>query len=264
MVTVASLYAELSNLAAQRGVDLRDYALVSFGGAGSLVACRLASELGVDRVIVPVEPGTLCAMGALSADVASNFVRSLVMPLDAAADALVEALVSLEREARNWLKAEAPSLDRYETLLSADMRYVGQSFEVDVPLDPAWVRRKDLAAIAAAFHDVHQRVYAHADPSLPAELVDLRVLVAGAMPKPKLPALPQAERPGRTRPESERRVFIDREARQVPVWRRRSLRAGHRIDGPGLVDQDDTTILLPADWTGTVHESGNLLLRRAS
>src|SRR5262249_48913055 len=69
---VASLYAELPNLAAQRGVDPRDYTLVSFGGAGSLVACRLAEELMIPRVLVPLQPGTLCAMGALSADVASH------------------------------------------------------------------------------------------------------------------------------------------------------------------------------------------------
>lgn len=264
MVAVASLYAELSNLAARRGVDLRDYALVAFGGAGALIACRLAAELGIERVVVPFEPGTLCAMGALSADVASNFVRSLVLPLDGSAQALAEALESLEREARGWLEAEAPSLGGYRTLLSADMRYVGQSFEVDVPLDPEWVRRKDLAAVADAFHDMHRQVYAHADQTLPPEVVDLRVLVMGAMPKPALPAL--AEAPGQEAPRlaGERQVFIDRASRRVPVWRRRDLLAGHCLTGPGLVDQDDTTVFLPPGWSGRVHESGNLLLRRAS
>jgi N-methylhydantoinase A len=150
-VTVASLYAELSNLAAQRGVDPRDYTLVSFGGAGSLLACRLAEEMGVARVLVPLSPGTLCALGALSADVASHFVRSIVSPLDDAADLLADAFRSLEREARSWLAAEAPALQTFQLLASADMRYVGQSFEVDVPLEPKWLVGGELAAIAAAF-----------------------------------------------------------------------------------------------------------------
>ncbi len=264
MVTVASLYAELSNLAARQGVDLRDYALVSFGGAGSLLACRLAAELGIERVVVPLAPGTLCAMGALSADVAGNFVRSLVLPLADAGDALARALESLEREACDWLAAEAPSLGSYRMLLSADMRYLGQSFEVDVPLEPAWVLGRDLSAIGEAFHETHRRVYMHADPTLPAEVVDLRVLVAGAMPKPSVPVLRKA--PGReeAKPSGERRVFVDREARRVPVWRREDLLADHVIGGPGLVDQDDTTVFLPPGWSGVVHGSGNLLLRRAS
>lgn len=263
-VTVASLYAELSNLAAQRGVDPRDYTLVSFGGAGSLLACRLAEELGVARVLVPLAPGTLCAMGALSADVASHFVRSIVSPLEDAAGLLAEAFRSLEREARAWLAVEAPALQTFQVLASADMRYVGQSFEVDVPLEPMWLAGGDLVAIAGAFHEMHRRVYAHADPSVAVEVVDLRLMIAGTMPKPAFPKLEAAARPGPAAPYGQRAVSANGGARDVPVWRRGDLRAGHTLAGPGLVDQDDTTVFVAAGWVGTVRESGNLLLQRTA
>ncbi len=262
-VTVASLYAELSNLAAQRGVDVRDYTLVSFGGAGSLVACRLADELGIRNVLVPLEPGTLCAMGALSADVASHFVRSTLCALEGAQNVLAEAYHSLEREARDWLKAEAPSLPSVQLLVSADMRYLGQSFEVDVPLEPDWVLAGDLSAIAATFHDVHRRVYAHADPTVAVEVVDLRLMIAGVMPKPSFPRLPPAAAPGPALPAGRRRLLTGDGGDEVPAWRRQDLRARQTIAGPGVVDQDDTTVFLPAGWGGTVSETGNLILRRA-
>ena len=147
-VAGASLYAEFSNLAAQRGVDLRDYTLVAFGGAGPLLACVVAGELGIGRVLIPLRPGTLCAMGALSADVAANFVRSLTCPLDGSAAALAAAYASLQAEAAEWLEAEAPALGAFSTEAYADMRYVGQSFEIEVALKPAWIEAGDLAAIA--------------------------------------------------------------------------------------------------------------------
>lgn len=261
-ITVASLYAELSNLAAQRGVDPRDYTLVSFGGAGSLVACRLAEELMISRVLVPLQPGTLCAMGALSADVASHFVRSIISPLEEAAGLLADAYRDLEREARAWLKAEAPTLRSFQVLAAADMRYVGQSFEVDVPLDPADLQAGNLPAIAAAFHDMHRRVYAHADPSVAVEVVDIRVMIAGSMPKPAFPKLEAAPKPGPAAPSGQRAILTAARSAKVAVWRRGDLRAGHTIAGPGLVDQDDTTTFLPDGWSGDVCASGNILLQK--
>lgn len=261
-VAVATLHAELSNLSAQRGVDPRDYTLVSFGGAGSLVACRVADEFGIARVVVPLEPGTLCAMGAMSADVASHFVRSIVLPLDDARDAIRDAYLKLEADARRWLEAEAPTLQAFELLAHADMRYVGQSFELDVPLQTGWLENGDLGSIAGAFHDVHRRVYAHADSSVKVEIVDLRLMIAGTMPKPVFPELAVADAPGPA-PARGSRVLLGRlGAEAVAVWRRSGLRAGHTISGPGLVDQDDTTVHLPAGWTGRVSRSGNLLLER--
>jgi N-methylhydantoinase A len=183
---VASLFAELSNLAAQRGVDMRDYTMLPFGGAGALLACLVADELGIARVAVPQSPRTLCALGALLADVAGGFVRSLLVPLAGSGKALRDVYGALEAQARGWLTAEHTATADYSIALSADMRYVGQSLEIDVPLLPAWIVAGDEVRVEAAFHDAHSRVYGHADPTMPAEIVDLRLTVIGTRPKPPL------------------------------------------------------------------------------
>jgi len=200
----------------------------------------------------------------LSADVASHFVRSIVSPLDDAASLLADAFRLLEREARAWLAVEAPALQTFQLLASADMRYVGQSFEVDVPLEPRWLVGGELEAIAEAFHEMHRRVYAHADPSVAVEVNDLRLMIAGTMPKPVFPKLEAAAQPGSAAPYGRRPVLVNGSARDVPVWRRGDLRAGHTLAGPGLVDQDDTTVFVAAGWVGTVRASGNLLLQRSA
>jgi N-methylhydantoinase A len=260
-VATASLYAELSNLAAQRGVALREYGLVAFGGAGPLLACRVADEVGITRVLVPPAPGTLCALGALSADVAGNFVESIVLPLTEAMPKLGGIYQRLESDARRWLEKEAPDLQAHRLVLTADMRYVGQSFEIDVSLDPAWVKNGISVAIEKAFHETHQRVFAHADPSVPVEIIDLRLMIAGTMPKPPAVPLRQVDEAG-AEAVGHRQVISAGETRTAMVYRRKDLAAGHTIGGPALVDQSDTTIFIPLEWSSMVHESGSLLLER--
>ena len=261
-VASATLHAELSNLAAQRGVDVRDYTLVGFGGAGPLLACRLAGELGMTRVLVPLAPGTLCALGALSADVASGFVQSLLRPLAGAAEALAGAYDDLLSRARAWLAAEAPpDSTAHRITLSADMRYAGQSYEIDVALEPDWVLAGAIDQVTAAFHAMHRRVYSHADPTMAVEIVDLRLGIHGTMPKPAPPELARGSGPAPAG--SHRSVLVGHALVPVPVWARATLKAGQTITGPGLVDQDDTTCFVPPGWTGLVHANGNLLLERA-
>ncbi len=266
-MTVAGMHAELSNLAARRGIDPREFALVSFGGAGGLLACRLAEESGIDTVLVPQSPGTLCALGSLSADVAADFVRSVVLHLSDRLEPLAEALQRLLEQARGWLAAEVPGAaaergpDRLS--ISADMRYVGQSFEIEVPLEADWIRRLDRAAIEEAFHQTHERIYAHAQPGAPVEVVDLRLRVSGDAPQPPLPApaaAPQGEQPAIARYRAV--VGAGGTSQPVPVYQRQNLLGGHRFDGPAIVDQPDTTVHVPEGWTARVDPSGSLLLNR--
>jgi N-methylhydantoinase A len=263
-VAIAGMHAELSNLAAKRGVDPREYTLVGFGGAGALLACRLADECGITRVLVPQSPGTLCALGALSADVAADFVRSVFVHAGTPFGAVRTAYDALETEALGWLRTEAPEVGDHRLELSADMRYLGQSFEVDVPLRREWIEAADWEAVTEAFHAAHERVYAHAQRGAPVELIDLRLRVTGATPQPPLP-VPERVAPGTPAPLSgRRRVLLEHGAAEVPVHHRTALLAGHTLAGPALVDQDDTTTFLPPGWTGVVHESGSLILARSA
>jgi N-methylhydantoinase A len=262
-VAVAASYAELSNLAAKRGVGLRDYSLVPFGGAGPLLATRVADEAGIRRILIPPAPGTLCALGALAADVAGDFVRSVLAPLDECMETLPRIYAELEADARAWLEREAPALERFDLRLASDMRYVGQSFEIDVDLDPAWLTAGDRSAVEAAFHAAHHRVFAHADSAAAVEMIDLRVLIAGTTPKPVLPAPGTGASGAPPRSTGSRPVMADDGPQQVPVHRREGLRAGQRIRGPALVDQADTTVWIGRGWTAEVHPSGGLLLERS-
>jgi N-methylhydantoinase A len=274
-MTVAGMHAELSNLAARRGIDPREFALVSFGGAGGLLACRLAEESGIDTVLVPQSPGTLCALGSLSADLAADFVRSVVLHLSDRLEPLAQALEALLAQARDWIAAEVPAgtaaasegresgRSAERLAISADMRYVGQSFEIEVPLELAWIRSLDRAAIEQAFHDTHARIYAHAQPGAPVEVVDLRLRVSGDAPQAPLPA-PAAAPAGERPPVARHRSVVGAGGvpHAVPVYQRAELLGGHRFDGPAIVDQPDTTVHVPEGWTARVDASGSLLLTR--
>ena len=266
-MTIAGMYAELSNLAAKRGIDPRGFTLVGFGGAGALLACRLAEESGIDRVLIPQAPGTLCALGALSADVAADFVRSVFLHMEADPTPMAAACRALQDEARAWVRDEAPAMAAQSEQvfkLSADMRYVGQSFEVDVPLELEWIEAHDWERVTEAFHQAHERVYSHAQRGAPVELIDLRLRITGSTTKPPLPAPPSVPAGTAAPVAGQRDVLFDAGPRRaVPVHRRDQLAGGHVLQGPALVDQNDTTTWLPPGWRGTVHASGSLLLTHA-
>jgi N-methylhydantoinase A len=140
------------------------------------------------------------------------------------------------------------------------MRYVGQAFQIEVPLDPAWLGDGVLDRLRAAFHDQHERLYAHADRAADVELIDLRATVTGLTPKPELRPLPPA---GAAAPPAARRsIHYRRQRHEAAVYQRRDLRAGHQIAGPAIVEQDDTTTLVPADWRGEVDALGHIVLVR--
>lgn len=263
-VAVAALYAELSNVVARRGIDPREYTLVAFGGAGPLLACRVADELGMAQVLVPPSPGTLCALGALVADISKDFVRSIGLPLDAALDVLADAYRELEANAKDWLSSEGRGLDDQRIFLSADMRYRGQSYEVEVMVEPEWLVSGDGQALGSAFHAAHERIFTHADPAAPVEIIDLRLRISGSMasaPKTSFPTGTLGKTEGLPAV-SERRVTFGGAEMTIPSYRRESLVTGYTIVGPALVDQDDTTVFIPSQWTATNHESGNLTIGR--
>jgi N-methylhydantoinase A len=252
-VAVSAMYLEFSKLFARNAVDLTDMVLIAFGGAGPMVGCALARELGLTRILIPAAPGTVCALGGLVAEIRNDFLRTVMRPLEAEAlPAFAEAFAALERDARAWL-AEVGEPGAVGTIhLSADMRYRGQSYEIEVPLAGL-----DLAAVAEAFHTRHHAVFDHADPSAPVEVVNLRLAIrAGAAPL-ATPRLPPAEAPP---PAAPIRIFLDGAWQEVALFRRADLRAGHRLAGPAVVAQDDTTLLLPAGAAAEVQPHGHLMV----
>jgi N-methylhydantoinase A len=258
-VAVSGMYKEVSKLAARQGVDARDFCLMPFGGAGPMLGGLLARELGMREVLVPATPGVLSALGGLIADIRNDLLETVYADLDAVAlPGLLAGFARLEAEARRWLREEQGFAGAPRLQPAAEMRYRGQSFEIEVPLDPAWIEDGDLAAMAEAFHAAHDRLYGHADRAAPIQVVTLRQVVAGAVPLPHFPEQPRvAGSPERL---GEAEVFLDGAPRRAALFRREALRHGHRLAGPCIVLQEDCTTCIPPGFAGEVDRFGNLRL----
>jgi N-methylhydantoinase A len=260
-VATSNMYVAFSNVLARHGLDPRDFALVAFGGAGPVEACFLAEEFHIPRVIVPPSPGTLCAQGAMTADLKSDYVKTIHRKLSTVPGKLLAAeCADLSTRARRWLAEEAPAASASVMVHSADLRYVGQAFQIEVPIDPAWLEDGGTERLRAAFHDHHDRLYAHADRSADVELIDLRATITADTPKPELKAVASGQGPAKAA--GRRPIHYRKQRYDAAVYLRRDLLAGQHLDGPAVVEQDDTTTLVPAGFRASVDAFGNLLIER--
>ncbi|MEV1177426.1 hydantoinase/oxoprolinase family protein, partial [Nonomuraea sp. NPDC049784] len=237
------------------------FTLVPFGGAGPTHAAMLAEEVGIAHIVVPPTAATFCALGAAGADLRRDLARSLRRPLDTASAArLTEVLAELSAQAHEWLAEQ--NGDHYpgrggRLSYSADMRYSGQAYELRVGLDPD---RLDVEAISETFHAEHERLYGFRDQSAPIELGTARLGVVG--PVAELPPAAVARGTGAPRPAVRRRVLLAGAWHDAHVHLRSSLGVGDAFRGPAIVEQDDTTVVVPPGWSADVDETGNLHLRR--
>jgi len=238
----------------ERGYDPRDFTLVAFGGAGPLHGCELAALLRIPRVLVPPYPGVLSALGMVAAPVTRDFFRSWLRILaagDEANRALPEAVDQIKTQARAEFVAEGVAVGRLRFETSLALRYLGQSYELLIPVPS--LRH---ARILAQFHDAHERRFGHADRSRPVEAVTLRLraLLPGA--KVALDA-PEAE-PGAARLGTVEAIFD--KPRRTALYQRARLRPDDTLRGPAIVVQMDTTTVVPPGWQGRVDGRGNLVL----
>ena len=262
-VAVSNMYAEFTKILSRAAVDPRDFALVAFGGAGPVVGALVAREVGMSAVFVPRSPGTLCALGALSADIVNDAVRTVHTRVESAlleAAALRRQYDALRAELGEWLERFGDGAGAAAFRHAADMRYVGQSYEIDVPVELDWLAPGGGAVLLAAFHRAHERAFGHADREAPAEVVNLRVQLRAERPRVPLVELPAgATTPA---PRARRRIWLDGRPTEARVFDRTALSRGARLEGPAIVEQSDTTVLVPSGHLGEVDRFGNLLLRR--
>ena len=248
----------IKEISVMRGHDPRGYALFAFGGAGPLHAALVADELGMRRVLVPPMPGNFSAFGLLAADVRHNIVQTRLLRLDGLAfETIADALASLRVRARKLLGEEgfADMEMRFEA--SLDMRYIGQAFELSVPL-PDDVRSVD--EIERAFRQVYEKRYAYA-ASAPAEIVNFRLAAYGLTRKPNLPRAAgggtvNAALVGR------RPVAFGGAFAETPIYDRDKLPVGDKINGPAIVEEANSTTVVPPAFRAEVDPHGNLILTR--
>jgi N-methylhydantoinase A len=249
----------------QRGHDPREFALVAYGGAGPLHANAVAEIMGSFPVLVPPAPGLLCAIGDLVADFRDEFAQTYIRVLpEADAGEVAAILEELGARANAFLEGEGIEPERRNLAYSADMRYHRQGYEIPVPLDPAQVRADGLADLEERFNALHEQLYGFRMHGTEAEIVNLRAVGSGAVPKPELPSgtLGSADASGAV--SEEHAITFRGETVPTKIYDRALLQPGMRFDGPAIVTEfDSTTVVLPG-YTAEIDVHFNILINPGS
>ncbi|MGI9477275.1 MAG: hydantoinase/oxoprolinase family protein [Hyphomicrobiaceae bacterium] len=257
-IAVARMVSAIKQISIANGHDPRDFVLLPFGGAGPMHAAAIAEELEIDRVLVPVGPGNFAAFGSLISDLRRDFAQTSTQLLDNTSwSAIDDRFRDIEADARAGLIAEGVSEQDIEMRRSAGMRFLGQSWELNVELSPDITT---IDALIAAFIDVHDRRFGHRSGGA-VEIVNFHLAAIGKVDKPKLPDLePNAPLAGaRT---GDRDVYFDGAFHSTPIYLRERLVRDESITGPAVIEESSSVIVIPPGWTASVLRRGELMLAK--
>lgn len=261
----------LRQISVQRGLDVRDFMLATFGGSGSLLACRLVDILGLAGVLVPLNPGNVSAFGLLTVDVKNDYVQTAVSKDTALdLDQVDRIFTDLRASATRALDSEGFDAADHRFERSADLRYFGQAFEVRVPAPEGEITREWADRVTDAFHAEHKALYGYDfrdNPTQQVEWVNLRVSGIGPIKRPELApiesaegAAPLAERAQR----STREVVFDADHGPIetPVLWREDLRSGDELQGPAIIEEFGSTVPVHPGFHVRVDQHGNLIITK--
>lgn len=261
-IATANMSRAIRAVSTQHGHDPADFVLFAYGGAGPLHCADVADECGIRRILIPREPGTLCARGILLSDISRDFVHTQLAPVSEDGwTAIARAMSAMVAQADEWLAEESVPVERRRFRLAIDARYQGQSHDIRVFMDHA--TESDRAAFVEEFHRTHRVEYGHDIRELSIEVVNCRVQAVGLVPKGSSQVREvggdlAAARAGMRRVHyGERHEWIE-----TAVYRRESLPVGATVDGPAIIDEmSATTVVMP--WQRLqVDGAGNLLIER--
>jgi N-methylhydantoinase A len=248
-------------VAARKGLSLAECTLVACGGAGPVHAGFIADELGVARILVPFAPGVFSALGLLCSDVSHDYVQSVLEGADTLDPArLLSSFAELDEKARADLREDGFDTREIRYQREVDARYGGQGYEIRVPVDLAG-SDDVLTRITEAFHAMHERLYGHAAPGERVEIVSCRLRAFVELQKYTPASAPAGcQLPGGLT--GTREIRLGDQVVTAGIWLRTSLIPRQRLDGPAIVEQTDTTVVIPLGWTAEVDEFRNLILTR--
>ncbi|SDR39818.1 N-methylhydantoinase A [Natronobacterium texcoconense] len=249
-VANATMTRTIRSVTVERGHDPREFALVAFGGAGPMHAAALADALEVDRVVVPRPGGVLSAFGLLAADESYDAVRTVGVGLEEATPAALEDVYD---DLVADVLADASDPDAAQVERAADCRYAGQSFELTVPVDEEF----DAAAVAERFHNAHERAYGYAmDEAI--EVVNLRATATISGTEPTV----RHDGEGDALVGTREAYFPGTGPRETTVYDRDRLSPGVAISGPAILEQAESTTVVPPTWAGEIEHDGTLVMTR--
>ncbi len=265
---IAILNANMANAirvrTVQKGIDPREYALVAAGGAGPLHGVEVAKILGIPEVIIPPHPGINSAKGLLTTDLKYDIVRtSLLTSTGIDIAAMNQTLDDMEQALREQLRTDDIDLDKATFERSSDARYVGQGYELRLPLPASAIDAQEFDLALGNFHELHQQEYGHHFPNSPIELVNIRVSAIAEVPKIGEPERPAGTSLDKALLRTDEATFRDgSELREFETkfYDRARLPSNQQIDGAAVILQTDSTTLVPPGHTAVLRENGCIII----
>ena len=266
-IVVANMVRAIRAVSVERGHDPRSFTLMPFGGGGPLHAEDVARSLQMAGIVVPPNPGILCAQGIVVSDLKENLVRTNRVPLvPASVSRMREVARGLMEQAHRWFAIEDVERRDRAVKLSLDLRYVGQNYELSVPIAAGLFGDGDaheiVRWIAGQFHALHETNYGHSDPSAEIEVINYRCVARGRLYRGATPTARSMRQPTPS-PRSVRDVWFNAAGpMRTPIYDRNDLDPGHRVEGPAVIEQMDTTTLVMPGTTATIDAALNLTLEK--
>ena len=269
-VANAAMERAIKVISVERGFDTRDFTLVSFGGAGGLHAAFMAENLGIETILIPPNGGLLSAYGMLFADVVKDYSQTVLWRFEENSEdgsSLVEALNAgfnaLLARAEGEMKMEGFAPHQLKVNRSFDMRYEGQSYELNIPcFTEKHARPNEIEALVEEFHAAHVQRFGYARTGAPVEVVNLRLTAIGETDKPPIQSLPLADVDASEAFTVQNPVIFEGEVLPTNFYRREALRPGNQIVGPAIVTEFSATTVVPPDFSAVVDAYQNLILTK--
>jgi N-methylhydantoinase A len=244
-----------------RGYDPRDFTLIAYGGAGPLHAVDLAEAMSIRRVVIPRWPGLFSALGLLYADTTTDFVQTVMVPLAEEHRELLNATLNrLCAKAEEWFNRSDVPPESRRISVSADLRYLRQNYELTVALPTSSLSRDDMLLVQSEFHQVHDTTYGHSAPEEIIQVVNLRLRAVGVLAKPQMQPIEWSSGLVSVALRGSRSVQFQGGLLHSNVYERSALRSGHRLEGPAIIQEKESTTLVGPGWHLEVDRFGNLII----
>ncbi len=252
----AKMADAIRTITVKEGIDPREFSLVAFGGAGSMHAVWLAQELEINEIIVPNDPGTFSAWGMLQTDIRRDLTVNFYQNFQSLEkEKLLENFNKLKDEAITLLKSENVNENDMSFSLTADMRYIGQEYYVNVDINEPF----DLNEINNSFHKTYEKQYGHSTPEGPSEFINLRLIAAGKIKKTDSVKSIEVDK---TIKDSKRKIIFNQKEYETKIYARQNIKINESFQGPAVIEESTATTVIPPNYSIVKDEFGNIIITK--
>ncbi len=252
----AKMADAIRTITVKEGIDPREFSLVAFGGAGSMHAVWLAQELEINEIIVPNDPGTFSAWGMLQTDIRRDLTVNFYQNFQSLEkEKLLENFNKLKDEAITLLKSENVNESDMSFSLTADMRYIGQEYYVNVDINEPF----DLNEINNSFHKTYEKQYGHSTPEGPSEFINLRLIATGKIKKTDSVKSIEVDK---TIKDSKRKIIFNQKEYETKIYARQNIKINESFQGPAVIEESTATTVVPPNYSIVKDEFGNIIITK--